>query len=56
MWLTSPIAISPVGMEEERAGVNEMHTSRPIHSVSGINFTGAGPRWRLSDALACSLQ
>jgi hypothetical protein len=42
--------------EEERAGVNEMHTRRPIHSVSGINFAGAGPRWRLSDALARSLQ
>jgi hypothetical protein len=43
----------PRGAEEERAGVNEMHTHRAIFEV---NFAGAGPRWRLSDALACSFQ
>jgi hypothetical protein len=43
-WLTPPIAISPRGAEEERAGVNEMHTHRAIFDV---NFAGAGPRWRL---------
>jgi hypothetical protein len=35
---------TPVGAEEERAGVNEVHTRRPIHSITGINFTGAGSR------------
>jgi hypothetical protein len=33
----------PRGAEEERAGVNEMHTHRAIFEV---NFAGAGPRWR----------
>jgi hypothetical protein len=54
--LTATMAISPAGAEEERAGMNEMHTRRPIHSVPGIHFTGAGPRWQLSDALVRSLQ
>ena len=30
--------------------------ARRIHSVSGINSAGAGPRCRLSNALTCSLQ